>query len=92
MAKITPYRIIMVFSVLLILGGVVLTVQGLSFQVYRVGFVVLMSGALLQIVMGNLDPKANWLHALRVLLIGLAIFLAVVFISIRVVPYIYRWL
>ena len=82
----------MTFSILLILGGVVFTVQGLSFQVYRIGFVLLICGALLQIIMGNLDPKASWFHAFRVFLIGLAIFIAIVFISIRLVPYIYRLL
>ncbi len=82
----------MVLSVLLVLGGVVLTVQGVSFRVYQLGFVILICGALLQIIMGNLDPKASWIHAFRVFLIGLAIFLAIVFISIRVVPYIYKWL
>lgn len=92
MARVTPYKIITLLSVLLILGGVLFTVQGLSFRMYRVGFVALICGALLQIIMGNLDPKASWLHALRVFLIGLAIFLTIVFVSIYVVPYIYKWL
>lgn len=92
MAKVTPYKVITAISILLILGGVVLTVQGFSFQLYRFGLAILLGGALIQIIMGNLDPKANWFHAFRVFLIGFAIFLAIVFVSIRVVPYIYKWL
>lgn len=92
MTRITPYKVITALSILLISGGVVCSVQGVSFQVYRVGFIMLICGALLQIIMGNLDPKANWLHAFRVFLIGLVIFLAIVFISVVAVPHIYKWL
>ena len=92
MSRITPYKLVVALSVSLILGGVVLMVQGVSFIIYQVGFVVIIVGALLQIIMGNMNPESTWLQALRVFLIGLAIFLAIVLVSIRTVPLIYRWL
>jgi len=90
--QIKPYTFFVGLAIVLIFGGVALTTQGLSFLAYQIGFVVLLVGALLQIIMGNLSPDANWMGALRVLLIGLGIFFLLVFISIELVPYIYELL
>lgn|GEM_PF-1169159 len=92
MIQIKPYTFFVGLAIVLIFGGVALTTQGLSFLAYQIGFVVLLVGALLQIIMGNLSPDANWMGALRVLLIGLGIFFLLVFISIELVPYIYELL
>lgn len=92
MLRVTPYKLVITLSVSLILGGIVLLVQGISFEVYRIGFVTIIAGAVLQIIMGNLDPRATWLQTVKVFFIGLLIFLFIVFISIRVVPLIYKWL
>lgn len=92
MINIRPYTFFVGLAIALIFGGVALTTQGSSFLAYQIGFVVLLVGALLQIIMGNLSPDANWIGALRVLLIGLGIFFLLVFISIELVPYIYRLL
>lgn len=90
--NIKPYVFFVGLAVVLIFGGVAFTTQGFSFLAYQIGFVMLLVGALLQIIMGNLSPKANWIDALKVLLIGLGIFFLLVFISIEVVPYIYELL
>ncbi|MFY9303579.1 MAG: hypothetical protein WAO75_09730 [Atribacterales bacterium] len=92
MINVKPYTFFVGLAIILIFGGVALTAQGFSFLAYQVGFVILLIGALLQIIMGNLSPVADWIEALKVLLIGLSIFFLLVFISIGLVPYIYRLL
>jgi hypothetical protein len=51
-----------------------------------------MLGAILQIIMGQLDPKSNWLQALRLFVIGAGIFLGIILLSIYLVPYLYKLL
>lgn len=87
-----PYLIIIPISITLIVAGVVLCTQTLSFRGYQVGYVILMLGAILQIIMGQLDPKSNWLQALRLFVIGAGIFLGIILLSIYLVPYLYKLL
>ncbi len=92
MTGLRPYLLVIPISIALIVVGIVLCTQTLSFRGYQIGYVTLMLGAILQIIMGQLDPKSNWLQALRLFVIGAGIFLGIVFLSIYLVPYLYKLL
>ncbi|MBO8127557.1 MAG: hypothetical protein H0Z38_10045 [Firmicutes bacterium] len=53
---------------------------------YQLGFVILLVGAVIQVILGNLGPEANWRQALNMALLGGGIFAAILIIAIIMAP------
>ncbi|HHY45788.1 MAG TPA: hypothetical protein GX506_00620 [Firmicutes bacterium] len=79
-------RLVTDVSILLIVGGILLLWQPWSFGAYQLGFKVLIAGAFIQMIMGNLGSDATVPQAVRVFIIGTVIFLTVVGLAVFMAP------
>ena len=70
----------------LLLLGLVLIAQQWSRDLYRVGLVMLIVTALVQIPFGNVPPESKFGPSMKFLAIGLAILAAVFAVSIVLIP------
>jgi hypothetical protein len=78
-----------VLSVLLVLG-MVLIAQQWSKDVYKIGMLLLIGAALVQMPFGNALPEWDFRQSMKFLVIGLAILASVFAISILIVPTLLR--
>jgi len=72
--------------IVLLLLGLVLIAQQWSKDVYKIGMLVLIGAALIQMPFGNASPEWDFGQSMKFLAIGLAILASVFAISILIVP------
>jgi|LSQX01.2.fsa_nt_gb hypothetical protein len=84
--RITPRNLVVWVSVVLILGGMLLIFQKWFFALYQAGFICLMAGAYLQIILGNISPSVTYKQVLKTLVLGSGIFLFIVGLAIWIAP------
>ena len=73
--------------IVLLLVSVLLIMQQSSRDLYRYGMLLLIGTTLVQIPFGNVPPESGLARSIVYLAIGLAILAALVFLSIKLAPY-----
>jgi hypothetical protein len=77
---------VQLFNIYLLGISLLLLAQSFSYQLYRLGFVLLFIGVPCQIAIGNVKPEASRLEAIKKTLIYLAIVALIFALSIFVTP------